>query len=272
MKKRKAGFGVFSNGIPYGKWGSGKKTMLVFQGGPGNAIPQGMGFRFFASGFNPFINDYTVYFATRKTGMPEGHTTIDMADDYAAVIKDDFEGHVEVVLGLSFGGMIGQHFAAKYGDLADYIILAVAGYALHEQGVELDTRFATLQSEGKDREAFTFIMGTLHPPGFKRFSTLMMIRLFMGFMKMEKHPEFSRDVLIEAQAEKEHDGRESLKKITKPVLLIGGTSDYYFPEDIYRETARLIPNCTLRLYEGKGHMEAIDDRRFVDDIRAFISS
>jgi pimeloyl-ACP methyl ester carboxylesterase len=33
-----------------------------------------------------------------------------------------------------------------------------------------------------------------------------------------------------------------------PVLLIGGDRDIYTPKDVYEETARLVPDCTLRLY------------------------
>ncbi len=156
MKKKKADFGVFSNGIPYGKWGNGPKTMLVFQGGPGNAIPRSMGFTFFAKKFNPFTDDYTVYFATRKTGMPESYTTQLMAKDYADVIREDFGGRVDVVLGLSFGGMIGQHFAAKYGDLADFIILAVAVIVC-----TLIAWFAVLFTAIYPKSIFDFVVGVL---------------------------------------------------------------------------------------------------------------
>ena len=63
---------------------------------------------------------------------------------------------------------------------------------------------------------------------------------------------------------------EALPRITVPVLLIGGDEDAYFPEGLTRETADLIPNCTLRLYQGKGHLDAAMDKRIAGDILRFI--
>jgi len=55
-----------------------------------------------------------------------------------------------------------------------------------------------------------------------------------------------------------------------PVLLVCGDEDLYFPKEVYQETARLIPDCTLRMYEGAGHVGAIRDRRFPQDVLDFV--
>ena len=55
-----------------------------------------------------------------------------------------------------------------------------------------------------------------------------------------------------------------------PVLLVCGDEDLDFPKEVYEETARLIPDCTLRMYEGAGHLRAIRDERFVQDVLAFV--
>jgi hypothetical protein len=54
-----------------------------------------------------------------------------------------------------------------------------------------------------------------------------------------------------------------------PVLLIGGDRDIYTPKDVYEETARLVPDCTLRLYEGQG-ISAVSDKRFPRDVLDFV--
>ena len=48
------------------------------------------------------------------------------------------------------------------------------------------------------------------------------------------------------------------------------TRTSYFPKEVYEETARLIPDCTLRMYEGVGHAGAIRDRRFPRDVLDFV--
>jgi hypothetical protein len=49
-----------------------------------------------------------------------------------------------------------------------------------------------------------------------------------------------------------------------------GDADLYFPRAVYDETARLIPDCTLRVYEGVGHVGAVRDKRAPRDILEFV--
>jgi hypothetical protein len=44
----------------------------------------------------------------------------------------------------------------------------------------------------------------------------------------------------------------------------------YIPKELYEETARLIPDCTLRMYEGIGHVGAVRDERFPRDVLDFV--
>jgi hypothetical protein len=55
-----------------------------------------------------------------------------------------------------------------------------------------------------------------------------------------------------------------------PVLLVCGDEDLHFPKEVYEETARLIPDCTLRMYEGIGHVGAVRDKRFPQDVLDFV--
>jgi len=67
-----------------------------------------------------------------------------------------------------------------------------------------------------------------------------------------------------------HDSRNRLAEIKVPTLVIGGDSDYYFPAELYRETAAGIPNAGLILYRGKGHV--IFGEEFDQDVLAFLKS
>ncbi|MDP6828432.1 MAG: hypothetical protein QF515_15175 [Pseudomonadales bacterium] len=55
-----------------------------------------------------------------------------------------------------------------------------------------------------------------------------------------------------------------------PVLLIGSDEDLYFPETLTKETTSPISDCTLRLYEGKSHLEAAMDESIAGDILTFV--
>jgi hypothetical protein len=47
-------------------------------------------------------------------------------------------------------------------------------------------------------------------------------------------------------------------------LEIGG------PREFLDKTARLIPNCTYKLYRGKNHLETIYNKQFPKDVLQFV--
>ena len=161
-------YGIFKNSIPYARVGSGKKTMLFFIGGPGNGIPKGVGFSVLISGLEALLKDYTVYAVSRKSGLSQGYTTHMMAHDYAEMIEQEFDGHVDLVVGISYGGMIAQYFAADHADLSDHIVIAMATHKAIQEGIEIDKQYAQLASQGKGRQAGVAIAQALYPPGLMR--------------------------------------------------------------------------------------------------------
>jgi pimeloyl-ACP methyl ester carboxylesterase len=264
--------GIFANGMAYMRWGTGPKTMLEIPGGPGNALPAGpFAARMMTSQSRPFVEDgYTVWSVVRKQDMPPGHTMADIADDYATLITDEFDGQVDLVVGISYGGMVCFYLAARHPDRFRHVVVGVAGYAVSERGKALDYEFATLRSEGRNGEAAARMLGDLGPairvPGAARIGGAVLGRLMFG----GTHPYFASDVMVEAEAEVACDARDVLPDITVPVLLVCGDEDVYFPKEVYEETARLIPDCTLRMYEGVGHVGAVMDKRFPRDVLDFV--
>ena len=269
MAKIKPEYGIFKNSIPYARFGEGDKTLLLLFGGPGNEVPKGFMFNILAKGLNPFIEEYTIYVVTRKSALHEGYTTKDMSNDYAEMIRDEFGGKIDLIIGMSYGGVIAQHFAADHFELFNHIVIAMAAHKISEEGKQIDTKFAELLSEGNLKSAYVTIADALYPPGIKRKFFKGMLWLAGSFAHKPESKTFSQDVLIEAKAEVEHDSIDSLKKISVPVLIICGDSDFYFPSEYIKEMDSLISNSTLKLYENKGH-EIIGDTRFAKDILEFI--
>lgn len=68
------------------------------------------------------------------------------------MIADEFEGKVDLVLGMSYGGLIGFYLAARHPQRFGHIAIADAGYQVSEQGINLDCDFARLLSEGRTTE------------------------------------------------------------------------------------------------------------------------
>ena len=77
---------------------------------------------------------FTVWQVTRRRNMPTGHSVADMADDYAQLIADQFGGRVEVVVGISYGGMIAQYLAANHPRRMARVVLALAAARVSDWG------------------------------------------------------------------------------------------------------------------------------------------
>lgn len=271
MPKINPKFGHFIHEIPYATWGTGDKSMIIIAGGPGNTIPQGMGLRFMVKGFDNFAEEYTLYYITRRIGQPEGFSTRDMAKDCAELIDEHFGGCVDVMIGMSMGGMIAQHFAADYPDRYRKLIILVATHRMSDDGISVDREHAGYLAQGKFGKAMAVIAEALYPKGL-RLTVMKILFRFLGGLSAEKmHPHYQSDVVIEAEAEANHDVSGVLERISKPILLICGGKDYYFPRETALETAERIPQSTLILYENRGHAQVMTDKRLMPDMTTYLS-
>lgn len=263
-------YGDFFGNISYVRWGTGNKKMIVFPGGPGNTVPSSFMIQNFYREFDPFMKEYSIYLVSRKKGQPKGYSTRDMSNDYAEIISHDFGGHVNLIIGTSMGGMIAQHFAADYPKLSDHIVIAIAAHKMSDIGKKIDYKFAQLLSQGKTRNAAATIVNALYPPGITAYLYKAMFWLMGGALLGQMHETFKNDIMVEAQAELDHEAKDSLTRIQVPILIIGGTADVYFPREYTEEMASLVNGSSLKLYEGKGHMSTLENEAFAKDIFEFI--
>ena len=255
--------------MEYASWGDGPKTLLWIQGGPGSDVPRGLFGRASAWQFRPFLKDgYTVWSVTRRRHMPAGYTVADMADDHARLIEEEFGGRVDVVVGISYGGLIAQYLAANHPDRFDHLVLALAAGGISEWGKDVDRRWALARSADRTDEAGEVFLECVLPGDrwrwLRRRVGPLTGRLFSG----AEVP--AEDLRVEAEAEVAFDAREILPRIEVPVLLLCGEQDRFFTPDIVEETARLIPDCTVVRYPGKGHLRAGTSGRLPDDVLAFV--
>lgn len=262
--------GMFPSTMAYARWGDGPKTMLVAPGGPGNYAPGPGRVRMLSRSLRPMVeNGYTMWLVTRRRGMPQGHTMEDMADDYADLIASEFHGKVDLYVGISYGAAIGFYLAANHPDRFDHLALVGIAYTADEKGLRLDYDWATALSQGDRMKAGRVMADGMLSDSWMRW-TAPALGAVIGLVFRPNHDQFNSDVMVEAETELTLDARPVLPRIHVPVLLVGGGADHALPVSLIEETARLIPDCTLKIYPGKSHVGAIRNTQLGTDILDFI--
>lgn len=270
MAKLSHSQGYLSCGMPYDRFDGGPRILVIFQGLVFENKPMAKFMaRQFTSMYGPLLDGYTVYIVGRKPGMAEGYTMKDIAEDYAAMIREEFGGPVDV-MGVSTGGSIVQHFAADHPELVRRLVIHSSAYTLNDAAKRGQMRCAQLARQRKWTAAFAALMGfSLPEKGLKKTvlkPLYWFISLFAGpVMGIPKDP---TDLAVTIEAEDRHDFRHRLSEIKAPTLVIAGDKDPFYSAQLFRDTAAGIPGAKLVLYEGMGHPAS--GKQFHQDMRAFL--
>jgi len=263
--------GTFANGMDFATWGGGPRTLLFLPGGPGSSVPKGMLSRMSRRWFDPFVKSgYAIWHVTRRRNMPEGYQVEDMADDYAQLIADELGGRVDLVVGESYGGMIAQYLAANHGESAGDVALVVAAAEVSAWGKEVDSRLADALTRG-DTAGFGASFAEYVLPGDRSRWLRRLVGPWIGRSLLSGKNYPPADLYVELAAEMSFDSRLALPRIRRPVLLICGDRDRFFPVGVVEETVRLIPDCTLVRYDGQGHMKVATSRQVPRDVLSFVN-
>ena len=268
-KKAATETGTFLGEFPYVRIGNGRENLVIL---PGltleNEPPNRIAAWTYRLGFGRFARDYTLYVINRRRGMPSGYTTQDMARDCARVLEQEIgPSHI---MGFSTGGDIAQYVAIDHPASVRRLILVVSACRLSEAGRGICERWQALARESRWR-ALRADMASVAVSGEtnKRFARAFM-RVF-GRLVL-RVPSDPSDFLTTLDADLRHDTAWQLGGISTPTLVIGGTEDPFFSEDLLRETAEKIPDATLRIYEGVGHgVPKERKRRYEEDTLEFLA-
>jgi pimeloyl-ACP methyl ester carboxylesterase len=251
--------------------GQGPRTLLWIRGRPGSTVPQGPALRLLSRQFlTPLLDaGYTVWVVTRRPRLPRGVRVEDMAEDYAAVLQDQLAGHVELLLGDTFGGFLAQYLAAAHPDALDRLALVNTAAQISDWGTDVDTRIASGLAAGDLGTAGT-VMAEAVLPG----RPLAIARRVVGPALLNGLLAgcSAEDYVVELQAEVAFDASPVLTRITAPTLLVCGALDPFFTRAQVDQTAARIPNCDLRRYPGYGFLRSRFSSRFVHDIVEFSGS
>ena len=269
MQDPKKNVGYFGRGMPYNRYGNGKRTLIVFQGLLFDNVPlAGPMEQQFAGLYDFLKKEYTVYIVGRRTGLAPGCSMKDIADDYAALIKEEFDAPIDVV-GISTGGSVVQHFAADHPELVRRLVIHSSAYTLSESAKQTQLDVARYAKQKKWFSAYRTMMYTSLPESKnKRFYKPVCFFASVFGKSIFGKPDDPSDLIITIEAEDKHDFKARLSEIKAPTLVVAGENDPFYSATLFRETSEGIPGSKLVLYEGMGHPAS--GERFRKDLREFL--
>lgn len=264
--------GTAGNGMEYARWsrdGGSGRSALFLPGGPGSAVPHGMWRSLAGRQFAAYVEaGFDAWTVTRRRGMPTEHGIAEIADDYAAFVDELLAGRADLVVGTSFGGMVALHLAASRTESVGLLALVASGPAVSAWCFDVDGRIATALRRGDDREAATVFGEYVWADPRRGWVRRLAAPVFRGVL-LPGHPAARSDALVELEAERRCDARPLLPHITAPTLVLTGEQDRIFPFDEVLEAARLVPDCEVRRFPGRGHVGMAASARVPGEVLAF---
>lgn len=233
--------------MDYIRFGTGKDILIMLPGlgdglrtVSGTALPMALMYRMFA-------RDFTIYAFSRKTALPTGCSTRDMARDLKTAM--DLLGISKAhIFGVSMGGMIAQHFAANFPESVDKLILTVTCARPNPILTASIAEWKELALCGDHTRLMDSNLQRIYSDSYYR-KNKWMIPIAGKLTKPASYDRF----LIQADACLTHDAYARLPGIQSPTLVIGGMQDKALGGEASREIAAQIPGAQLHIYPQWGH-------------------
>ena len=199
------------------------------------------------------------------------YTMADYADDAAAFIEALSLGPA-LILGISFGGMVGQELAIRHPRCVKKLSLFCtspggdggASYPIHELATlppEERTRKSIMLNDNRITDAWI----SAHPDKYKA------LQARANRNDYDHEPNYTKGIERQLAARAKHDCWDRLSQIACPVLLGGGLFDDIATPTSMQNMASRIPNASLKLYQG-GHLFMTQDPNALSDVANFFKT
>lgn len=239
--------GTLSAGLPYLRLGQGPPLVMALGGAAEHANPTGFMHRMSLSAAAPFAGHFTVYVTSRRPGLAPGATMADIAADYAKAIEDDL-GEPVAFHGASAGGSAGLQLAIGYPHLVRRLVLAAAACRLSPSGRQMLAEVARLVQAGDPRRASALVARALAPRPLRHPAGAL------AWLANPLGADNPADMLITNAAAVAFDAEPELHRVQAATLVMGGSADPYYSQDLFRRTAAGIPGGRAVIFPRKGHL------------------
>ncbi len=260
--------GVLPSGHPFARIGSGTRVVLYLPGLSFTAEPSTpKSIRRWWKGYLGPIerHDLTFVQVGRRADLPPGSSAADVADDYAAVIREQW-GSAVGVMGISSGGHYAQWLAIRHPELVDRLVLGFTANRLTGEVRERQREAVEHFLAGRWRSGFA-LFGPWFLPRFPRLGS---VATWLAGPYLSGRPTDLRVLRIDADADEGHDATSELGRIRCPTLVASGGRDLAYPPELVRELVAGLPDVRHIEYPTSGHMGP--GAVFAEDACAFLAA
>lgn len=201
-----------------------------------------------ALGYQRLATARTVFVVQRRRGLRPGTTLRDLADEYAALIREEW-GQADLV-GHAAGGAVAQHIGLDHPEAVGSLVLVRSGAKLGPAGRDLGLRWLGLVQTGE----WSLLREELLRSGLDRDPTLRVAKGYRGPAEEGRPPDpvDTRDFATILSSLLTEDTSSRLPGLSLRTLVLGSGRDLFYPESALRGLAGAIPRSTLVIHpEGR---------------------
>ena len=258
--------GRLPSGHPYARIGSGERIVLSIPGLSFTAdVAKPASVRRSWKRWLEPIERHGLTFVEvgRRADLQPGSTSVDIADDYAAVIREQW-GSAVGVMGISTGGGYAQWLANRHPELVDRLVLGYTGHRIPPEVAAAQRRAVNHFLAGNWRSGFAAMAPWVVPEHARIASAVAWL---LG-PYIAGRPSDLRVLRLDADSDDAHDATDALAGIRCPTLVVSGGRDPAYPPDLTRELVAGLPDVRHVDYPGAGHGRGA---RFPEDACAFLA-
>lgn len=250
--------------MEYIRFGRGARTLIMLPGlGDGLRTVKGTALPM-AAMYREFAKDFTVYVFSRKSPLPEGYTTREMARDQARAME--LLGIEKAsIFGVSMGGMIAQWLAIDFPERVEKLILTVTSAEPNPILRESIAEWVALAKAQDHTEFMRSNLRRIYSADYCRKN--MWLAPIVG--QLTKPRSYDR-FFIQAEACLDHNAAAELHRIRAKTLVIGGEQDKSLGGEASRQIAAAIPGAKLKMYPQWGHGLYEEEKGFNRTVLEFL--